>query len=104
MEFLDKDLVSVQETRGLIRKAKEAQKKLALMSQEDIDRIVKAISDAAYENSEKLAKMANEETGFGKWQDKVLKNVFVAKTVYDSIKDIKTVGIVEENVEKKSFK
>ncbi|MFQ9978116.1 aldehyde dehydrogenase family protein, partial [Clostridium cadaveris] len=104
MEFLDKDLVSVQETRGLIRKAKEAQKKLALMSQEDIDRIVKAISDAAYENSEKLAKMANEETGFGKWQDKVLKNVFAAKTVYDSIKDIKTVGIVEENVEKKSFK
>ncbi len=30
----------------------------------------------AYENSEKLAKMANEETGFGKWEDKVLKNVF----------------------------
>lgn len=49
------------------------------MSQQDIDRIVKAISDAAYENSEKLAKMANEETGFGKWEDKVLKNVFLCK-------------------------
>lgn len=47
------------------------------MSQQDIDRIVKAISDAAYENSEKLAKMANEETGFGKWEDKVLKNVLL---------------------------
>ncbi len=104
MEFLDKDLVSIQETRGLIRKAKEAQSKLARMSQQDIDRIVKAISDAAYENSEKLAKMANEETGFGKWEDKVLKNVFAARTVYESIKDTKTVGIVEENVEKRSFK
>ena len=104
MEFLDKDLVSIQETRGLIRKAKEAQSKLARMSQQDIDRIVKAISDAAYENSEKLAKMANEETGFGKWEDKVLKNVFAARTVYESIKDTKTVGIVEENVEKRAFK
>jgi len=79
MEFLDKDLVSIQETRGLIRKAKEAQSKLARMSQQDIDRIVKAISDAAYENSEKLAKMANEETGFGKWEDKVLKKCFCCK-------------------------
>lgn len=104
MEFLDKDLVSIQETRGLIRKAKEAQSKLARMSQQDIDRIVKAISDAAYENSERLAKMANEETGFGKWEDKVLKNVFAARTVYESIKDTKTVGIVEENVEKRAFK
>ena len=43
MEFLDKDLVSIQETRGLIRKAKEAQSKLARMSQQDIDRIVKAM-------------------------------------------------------------
>ncbi len=59
----------------------------------------------AYENSEKLAKMANEETGFGKWEDKVLKKMFFfARTVYESIKDTKTVGIVEENVEKRAFK
>ena len=43
MELLDKDLVSIQEVRGLLKKAYEAQKILATFSQEQIDRIVKAI-------------------------------------------------------------
>ncbi|MPQ42902.1 acetaldehyde dehydrogenase (acetylating) [Clostridium tarantellae] len=101
MELLDKDLVSIQEVRNLIRNAKEAQKKLANMSQEEIDRITKAIAEAGYKNAEKLAKMANNETGFGKWQDKILKNVFASQNVYESIKDTKTVGIIKDNKEKK---
>lgn len=100
MELLDKDLVSVQEVRNLLKKAKEAQKKLAQMNQEQIDRITKAISDAGYAQAEKLAKMANKETGFGIWQDKVIKNVFASRMVYDAIKDIKTVGIIGEDKEK----
>ena len=47
-------------------------------------------------HSEELAKMANEETGFGKWQDKVIKNKFASEIVYDSIKDMKTIGILKE--------
>lgn len=101
MELLDKDLLSLQEVRTLIKNAKEAQKELAKMSQEQIDRIVKAIADAGYENAEKLAKMANNETGFGKWEDKIIKNVFASKMVYDSIKDVKTVGIINEDKENK---
>ncbi|MBM7835306.1 acetaldehyde dehydrogenase (acetylating) [Clostridium sardiniense] len=101
MELLDKDLLSLQEVRTLIKDAKEAQEKLSNMSQEEIDRIVKAIADAGYENAEKLAKMANEETGFGKWEDKVIKNVFASKMVYESLKDTKTVGIINEDKEKK---
>lgn len=99
MQLNDKDLVSIQEVRNLIKKAKEAQEKLAEMTQEQIDKIVKAISDAGFDNAEKLAKMASEETGFGKWQDKILKNTFAARSVYESIKDIKTVGIISENAE-----
>lgn len=101
MELLDKDLLSVQEVRTLIKNAKEAQKELAKMSQGQIDVIVKAIADAGYENAEKLARMANEETGFGKWEDKIIKNVFASKMVYDSIKDVKTVGIIGEDKENK---
>ncbi|MGL5244053.1 MAG: aldehyde dehydrogenase family protein, partial [Sarcina sp.] len=101
MELLDKDLVSIQEVRNLIRNAKEAQKKLVNMSQDQIDRITKSISEAGYENAEKLAKMANNETGFGKWQDKILKNVFASQNVYESIKDTKTVGIIKDDKEKK---
>lgn len=97
MELLDKDLVSIQEVRGLLKKAYEAQKILATFSQEQIDRIVKAIADAGYANAVKLAKMANEETGFGIWQDKVIKNVFGSKVVYEAIKDEKTIGIISED-------
>ncbi|KKO51742.1 acetaldehyde dehydrogenase (acetylating) [Paenibacillus sp. DMB20] len=97
METLDKDLRSIQEVRNLIKKAKEAQAKLAEMSQEKIDAIVKAVADAGYEHREKLAKMANEETGFGRWQDKIIKNAFASKNVYEWIKDMKTVGILKDD-------
>ena len=62
LENLDMDLQSVQEVRVLVKEAKAAQLKLSKMTQEEIDRIVKAIADAGFENREKLAKMANEET------------------------------------------
>ncbi|MEG1255500.1 acetaldehyde dehydrogenase (acetylating) [Clostridium sp.] len=98
---MDKDLISIQEVRELIAKAKLAQKKLSEMSQSEIDKIVQAISDSAYNSAEKLAKMAEAETGFGRWQDKILKNTFASKTVYEYIKDLKTVGIINEDKDKK---
>lgn len=101
MVTLDKDLASIQEVRDLLKAAKEAQKTLAKMSQEQIDRICDAIASAAYNNREKLAKMASEETGFGIWQDKIVKNSFASKFVWDYIKDMKTVGVIKEDNEKK---
>ena len=95
------DLKSIQEVRELIAKAKLAQKKLSEMTQDEIDRIVKAICDSAYTNAEKLGKMAEEETGFGKWQDKIVKNTFASKGVYEYIKDLQTVGIISEDKEKR---
>lgn len=96
-----KDLASIQETRQLITKAKEAQKELAKKSQEEIDTIVKVLSKAAYSNREKLAKMASEETGFGKWEDKVIKNIFASKTVAEAMDGMKTIGIINEDHENK---
>lgn len=101
MHLTGKDLISIQQVRDLMEAAKQAQKKLALMSQEQIDKIVKAICDAGFNNAEILAKMAVQETGFGKWQDKVLKNIFGSKGVYDEIKNQKTVGVVAEYPDKK---
>lgn len=97
MTLLDKDLMSIQEVRTLVKRSKAAQEKVAEMTQEQIDRIAKAIADAGYANAVKLAKMAHEETGFGKWEDKVIKNTFAAKVVYESLKDTKTVGIISED-------
>lgn len=70
----------------LIKAAKGAQKEFATFSQEKIDSIVEAISMEVRKHSVNLAKMANEETGFGKWEDKVIKNKFASEFTYDYIK------------------
>lgn len=101
MEVQDKDLKSIQEVRNLLQAATEAAQVLATFDQAKIDSIVKAIADACLKNSERLAKMANEETGFGIWQDKVIKNVFGSKGIYDAIKDQKTIGVLSDNKEEK---
>ena len=103
MYIEDKDLLSIQEVRHLIQRAKVAQQKLALMSQEQIDTIVKVVAKACYDQRERLAKMAAEETGFGKWQDKVLKNALASKGILEEIKDMRTVGILREDKENKVF-
>ncbi|GGK29721.1 aldehyde dehydrogenase [Caldalkalibacillus thermarum] len=95
----DKDLRSVQEMRLAVAKAKEAQHIFAGFSQQQVDRIVKAMADAAFEQASKLAHMAVEETGLGVYEHKVIKNQVAARDVYESIRDVKTVGIVNENRE-----
>lgn len=91
---IDKDLQSVQEVRELLKQAKSAQQEYRFYNQEQVDKIVKAMAEAGYNASEKLAKMAVEETGFGRVDHKIIKNQFGSKWVYESIKDLKTVGII----------
>ncbi len=100
---MDKDLQSIQETRELLRQAKQAQRALAGMSQEQLDKITAAIAVAAGEHARRLADMAVEETGFGKKEDKELKNRFAATTLYEAIRDEKTHGILAENREKRTI-
>ena len=89
---LDKDLASIQEARDLVRKAKAAQAVLAEMDQQQVDRIVASMAAAAEKAAEKLAQMAVSDTGFGRERDKVTKNLFAARTVYNFIKDISMVA------------
>ena len=93
---MDKDLLSIQQVRDLIKAAKVAQKLYSTFTQEQIDRVVYAIVQEMKNHYVDLAKKANEETGFGKWEDKVIKNKFANEFVYDYIKDMKTVGILNE--------
>ncbi|WP_321405193.1 acetaldehyde dehydrogenase (acetylating) [Maridesulfovibrio sp.] len=99
--MVDKDLLSIQEARSLVRAAKKAQAELAEMTQEKIDGIVKAISEAAYAQAETLGAIAVEETGYGKVADKTAKNVLASQKLWEAIKDMKTVGILNEDKEKK---
>lgn len=98
---MDRDLQSIQEVRDLVAKAKAAQAELAGFSQEKIDRICEAIAIEGAKNAERLAKMASEETGFGIWQDKILKNILGSTLTWEAIKNLKTVGIIKEDKEKR---
>ena len=102
MEY-DKDLRSIQEARDLIKNAKIAQKQFASWSQADIDKLTKHICEACVRNAEPLAKMAQQETGFGKWEDKVLKNLLGSKMTYEAMANLKTVGIINENRAQRYF-
>ena len=104
MQLYDKDLLSVQEVRDLVEKAKKAQQEFAQKSQEEVDAIVKSVAEAGVRNAKRLAKMAHEETGFGIEADKVIKNVFGSQGVYEAIKDMKTIGVLEVDEEKKTKK
>ena len=94
---LDMDLQSIQEVRDLIRYAKKAQEEFSSYDQKRVDDIIKVIADACADNAERLAKLAAEETGFGIWQDKVLKNLLGSTITYDYIKDMKTIGVIHED-------
>lgn len=101
MENIDHDLKSIQEARNLARLGKIAADQIADYTEEQIDRIIRNMVKVAEENAVCLAKMAVEETGFGKVEDKAYKNHMASTTVYEAIKDMKTVGVIrEDEVEK----
>ncbi|WP_027723014.1 acetaldehyde dehydrogenase (acetylating) [Maridesulfovibrio zosterae] len=99
--MVDKDLLSIQEARSLVRAAKKAQATLADLDQERIDSIVKAIAVATKAQAESLAVLAVEETGFGKVQDKKAKNILASEQLFEAIKDMKTFGVLNDDKEKK---
>ncbi len=98
---MDKDLRSIQEARRLVEAAHVAWKKFEEFSQAQVETILEAMSLAGIANSRTLAELAVEETGYGRVEDKTLKNLFCARDVYAAIRGLKTVGIVSEDTEKK---
>jgi acetaldehyde dehydrogenase (acetylating) len=100
---LDRDLRSIQEARDLASRAFEAWKHWSTASQEQVDRVCAAMSAAAISASERLGLHAHQETGYGIPEHKHLKNVFAAKNVWESIKDLKSVGIVAHDPQKRVY-
>ncbi|NFR85579.1 acetaldehyde dehydrogenase (acetylating) [Clostridium sp. ZS2] len=97
MENFDRDLCSIQEARNLARLGKVAAEKIADYTEEQIDKILCNMVKAAEANAVCLAQMAVEETGFGKVEDKTYKNHMASTILYDSIKDMKTIGVIKED-------
>src|SRR6476619_3633132 len=97
----DRDLASIHEARTLARRAKEAAPALAELSQAQIDAIIDAMAAAVTPQAEALARLAHEETGFGVVDDKIQKNLFASQKVYDFIRPMKTVGVVNRLEDRK---
>src|SRR6187431_2296360 len=97
----DKDLASIAEARALARAARQAQPFVAELSQEQIDAIVAAMADTVTPHAEALARLAVEETGFGVIEDKVQKNLFGSRQVYEFIRPMKTVGVINRLEDRK---
>ncbi|MDR2442183.1 MAG: acetaldehyde dehydrogenase (acetylating) [Deltaproteobacteria bacterium] len=101
--IIDRDLLSIQEARNLVLRSNAAHQIYVNCDQECVNSAVKAVASACEAEAVRLAKMAHEETGFGLWPDKVLKNLFAAREVYNHIKDLKTVGIIREDPQNRFF-
>lgn len=92
----EKDLIAQQEARDAVEAASFAFQSVSKLDQARIDAICEAMSQAALAESARLGKLANEETGFGKAEDKQEKNRFAAEDVWNYFRDLKTVGVVKE--------
>src|SRR5436190_836635 len=97
----DRDLTSIAEARALARRGKAAQAQIAELSQERIDAIVDAMAAAVAPQCETLARLAVEETGYGVVADKVQKNEFSAHRVYQFIRPMRTVGVLQRLEDRK---
>lgn len=88
---------SVEKLELQLKRVREAQKKFATYTQEQVDKIFLACSIAANKARIPLAKMAVEETGMGIVEDKVIKNHYAAEYIYNKYRNTQTCGVIEED-------
>lgn len=103
MNIIDNDLLSIQEARILAENAREAQKYLASFSQKKLDEIVERMAEEISKHSRELAMMSSEETDYGRWEDKYIKNQFVCECLTKRLRKMKCVGIINEDLENKTM-
>ncbi len=81
----------------LVANAHSALKIMKTFDQEKIDHIVHRMAIAGLDHHMELAKLAVDETGRGVWEDKAIKNMFATEEIWHSIKNNKTVGVINED-------
>lgn len=85
-----------QMVNEMITQAKEAAAIFTQYTQEEVDNIVYRVAKAGAAKRVELAKMAAKETGMGVFEDKAIKNLFATEYIYNDIRDIKTVGLIND--------
>lgn len=83
----------------LVGNAEVALKDKMAFDQEKVDTIVQKMAIAAMDQHMPLAKLTVEETGRGVFEDKAIKNMFASESIWNDIKDDKTVGVISEDLQ-----
>ncbi len=91
------EAASVAEAGELIERAHAAWLAYREFSQQQVDAIVAAMAAAATANAERLARLAVDETTYGRAADKTQKNLFASQRVYGAIRGMRTVGVLRED-------
>lgn len=97
MELIDHDLLSIQEARILAENAAAAQAQLSLFSQEELDAAQEHIAAEVQKHSQELAVLSAQETGYGRWEDKLFKNRVAGEIVSHAVKQMRCVGVISKN-------
>lgn len=92
----DRDLRSIQEVRTKVQAADKAFQSFSAFTQDQVDAIVAAMAAAARANSESLARLAVEETGYGNVRDKIAKNLLNCDLLHQEIAPLRTIGVLGE--------
>ncbi len=94
------DAALAERLDGYVERARTAARAFRRLDQEAVDAIVWAMVVAGLEHAVDLAELAMAETGFGVFEDKVLKNYIATEFLYDYLKDKRTVGVISEDPER----
>jgi sulfoacetaldehyde dehydrogenase len=100
---MEKNMQNAQEyIKGLIKRAREAQKIADSYSQERVDNLVKAIAWNIVKDgpAQEIAKLAVEESGMGNYESKYSKLMVKIKGLVRDLKGVKSVGVIERNESK----
>src|SRR5512143_249156 len=81
----------------IVGRAAAAARQFRLFDQEQVDRIVRAVYEAAFAARLDLARLAYDETRMGLYEHKVIKNSWASVLVYEDIRNRRTVGVVAQD-------
>lgn len=91
---LDDDLAALADVRRKVLAARQAYQAIEGAEQGDLDKIVRAMSVAGQEAAAELARLAVDETGYGVYENKIVKNLYNSGFVADWMLERRAVGVL----------
>ncbi len=91
---LDADLAALADVRAKVAMTKRAYDAIEGADQNWLDHLVRAMAKAGTDAAEELARLAVEETGYGVYENKVVKNRFNTGFVADWMLQRRVVGVL----------